>query len=63
MIEIGNIVEYLITTQRADDYLAQTYELAEAIFDRIVNDNPSHDELDRITHELWLDKQDAMSMG
>jgi len=40
MIEIGNIVEYLITTQRADDYLAQTYELAEAIFDRIVNDNP-----------------------
>lgn len=63
MIELGNIVEYLIATQRADDYLAQTYELAEAIFDRIVNDNPSTDDLDRITHELWLDQQDAMSMG
>ena len=63
MIEIENIVEYLITTQRADDYLAQTYELAEAIFARIVNDTPSTDELDRITHELWLDQQDAISMG
>ena len=63
MIEIGNIVEYLITTQRADGYSEQTYQLAEAIFARIVNDNPSTDDLDRIAHDLWLDQQDAMSIG